>query len=80
MNDGSEDSRDPKPPFVPVCGIGASAGGVATLQNLFRLIPDDLDLAYVVILHLSPDYPSALSEIISACTRMPVLQVEDGPT
>ena len=64
---------------VPVCAIGASAGGVSALQNLFRQLPADLGLAYVVILHLSPEQPSALSEILSACTRMDVLQVTDSP-
>ena len=38
--------------FVPVCAIGASAGGVAALQGLFRQLPTNLGLAYVVILHL----------------------------
>lgn len=72
--------RSARPTFVPVCAIGASAGGVAALQGLFRQLPTDLGLAYVVILHLSPDQPSAMSEILALCTRMPVLQVEDGPT
>ncbi len=66
--------------FVPVCAIGASAGGVPALQNLFRQLPTDLGLAYVVIVHLSPDEPSSLSEILSVCTRMPVHQIEDTPT
>ena len=66
--------------FVPVCAIGASAGGVMALQGLLSQLPTDLGLAYVVIIHLSPDQPSALSEILSICTRMPVLQVQDGPT
>ena len=66
--------------FVPVCAIGASAGGVGALQTLFRLLPDDLGLAYVVVVHLSPDHPSAMHEIIAACTKMPVFQVTDGPT
>jgi len=65
--------------FVPICAIGASAGGVVALQNLFRQLPADLGFAYVVILHLSPDLPSALSEILSACTRMSVHQVQDSP-
>ena len=72
---------DPSVPgFVPVCAIGASAGGVGALQNLFRLLPDDLGLAYVVVMHLSPDYPSAMHDILAACTHMPVYQVQDGPT
>ena len=66
--------------FAPVCAIGGSAGGVAALQSLFRLLPADLGLAYVVILHLAPDHPSTLHEILGACTRMSVLQVTDNPT
>ena len=69
-----------RPGFVPVCSIGASAGGVGVLQDLFRLLPDDLGLAYVVIVHLAPDHPSAMDQILGACTRMPVFQVLDGPT
>lgn len=65
--------------FVPVCAIGASAGGVSALQGLFRQIPSNLGLAYVVVLHLSPDQPSALSDILAGCTRMPVFQIQDGP-
>jgi two-component system CheB/CheR fusion protein len=74
------DGAPPAQKFVPVCAIGASAGGVTALQNLFRQLQTDLGLAYVVILHLNPDEPSALAEILSVCTRMPVHQVEDGPS
>ena len=66
--------------YTPICAIGASAGGVTALQNLFRLLPDNLGLAYVVILHLAPDQPSAMGQILAACTKMPVHQVEDTPT
>jgi two-component system CheB/CheR fusion protein len=65
--------------LVPVCAIGASAGGVGALKELFRHLPDDLGVAYVVIMHLSPDHPSALDEILSSVTRMPVQQVADTP-
>lgn len=64
---------------VAICAIGASAGGVSALRSLFQRLPDDLDLAYVVILHLAPEHPSAMAEILSACTTMPVHQVEDTP-
>ena len=74
-------SSDGFPPteYVPLCAIGASAGGVGALRSLFRQLPDDLGLAYVVILHLAPEHPSAMAEILSACTRMPVHQVDDTP-
>lgn len=62
---------------VPICAIGASAGGVAALQRLFGELPTDLGLAYVVILHLAPDHPSALGEVLRNCTEMPVTQVSD---
>ena len=58
--DDAEGALPPK--LTPVCAIGASAGGVGALKELFRHLPDDLELAYVVIIHLSPDPPSALSE------------------
>ncbi|MGE3919255.1 MAG: chemotaxis protein CheB, partial [Hyphomicrobiaceae bacterium] len=71
-----EDDKAARP---VVCAIGASAGGVKALQNLFSALEQDLDLAYVVIIHLSPDHPSQLSEILAGRTQMPVLQVDDSP-
>ncbi len=32
-----------------------------------------------MIIHLSPDHPSQLSEILAGRTRMPVQQVDDSP-
>ena len=72
-----EQGRDE--PLTPVCAIGASAGGVAALQEFFARIPDDLGLAYVVIIHLAPDHPSHMSEILTGRTAMPVHQVTDSP-
>lgn len=69
----------PSPKHVPVCAIGASAGGVSVLRTLFHQLPDDLGLAYVVILHLAPEHPSAMAEILAACTSMSVHQVDDTP-
>lgn len=65
--------------YVPICGVGASAGGVKALQALFRELPVDLGIAYVVVLHLSPDHPSQMSEILATVTSMPVHQVTDTP-
>lgn len=41
-----------------VVGIGASAGGVQALRIFFENVPANPGMAYVVILHLSPDYDS----------------------
>jgi two-component system, chemotaxis family, CheB/CheR fusion protein len=59
----------------PTVGIGTSAGGVHALQMFFESLPDDVDAAFVVIVHLDPGRQSELSNILAARTRMPVTQV-----
>lgn len=59
----------------PVVGIGASAGGLGAAMSFFEHMPDRPDMAFVVILHLSPEHESQAAEILQRCTRMPVLQV-----
>jgi two-component system CheB/CheR fusion protein len=66
-------------PPTAICAIGASAGGLAALQEFFAAIGSDLGLAYVVVVHLSPDHPSQLSDLLALHTDMPVQQVEDAP-
>jgi two-component system CheB/CheR fusion protein len=66
-------------PFL-VVGIGASAGGVTALKNFFAAMPSDSGMAFVVILHLSQDHKSSLSEIIQRETGMPVHQVTAAVT
>lgn len=61
-------------PF-PVIGIGASAGGLPALQRLFEGMPASHELAFVVVLHLSPKHPSSADAILQRTTRMPVVQV-----
>lgn len=58
-----------------VVGIGASAGGIAALKLFFEQVPADSGMAYVVILHLSPDHDSKLAEIIRTTALIPVYQV-----
>jgi two-component system CheB/CheR fusion protein len=62
-------------PLMPVCAIGASAGGVQALSSFFGHIRDDLGLAYVVIMHLDPTHPSELVSILQQHTRMRVEEV-----
>lgn len=62
---------------VPICALGASAGGIAALQTFFQSVRTDLGLAYVVVVHLAPDRPSALGGILADATGMPVETVGD---
>ena len=59
----------------PTVGIGTSAGGVHALQMFFDSLPDDVDAAFVVVVHLDPLHQSELPNILAARTRMPVAQV-----
>jgi chemotaxis response regulator CheB len=59
-----------------VVGIGASAGGVQALRDFFSYVPADTNMAYVVILHLSPDHDSQLAEVLQSVSLLPVTKVE----
>lgn len=65
-----------KPSDFLIVGIGASAGGIQALQEFFRHVPEKSGLAYVVILHLSPDHDSQLASILQKETRIPITQVK----
>lgn len=60
-----------------VVGIGASAGGIKALKEFFANVPADSGMAYVVILHLSPQHESHLAEVLQHAAAIPVTQVTD---
>ena len=64
----------------PIVGIGASAGGLAAIEAFFSGLPtdDDPGLAIVLVQHLAPDHDSILTHLVQRCTRMQVLEVQDG--
>jgi two-component system, chemotaxis family, CheB/CheR fusion protein len=73
-----EPSKSPASTF-PIVGVGASAGGLDAFSRLLAALPVDLGMAYVLVQHLAAGHPSALVEILSRATKMPVLEVEDEP-
>lgn len=58
-----------------VVGLGGSAGAISAFREFFRNVPERSGMAYVVILHLSPEHESHLAEVLQQSTRMPVEQV-----
>lgn len=60
-----------------VVGLGASAGGVKALQEFFATMPPNSGMAFVAILHLSPEHESSLAQILQAQTEMNVTQVTE---
>ena len=63
-----------------IIGIGASAGGLEAINELFDNIPGDTGYSYVVIQHLSPDYKSLMGELLSKHTRMQVYEANEEMT
>jgi two-component system CheB/CheR fusion protein len=61
--------------LFPLVGIGASAGGLAALREFFSAVPENSGLAYVVVVHLSPEHKSHLAELLQNSVKMPVEQV-----
>jgi len=61
-----------------IVGVGASAGGFEAFGALLRKVPADADLAIVFVQHLAPQHDSALVELLTPTTALPVVQVTEG--
>ena len=70
------DAAPDRPKFI--VGIGSSAGGLEAVKALLEALPADTGMAFVLIQHLDPHHPSALVEILSKATSMPVEEASDG--
>jgi two-component system CheB/CheR fusion protein len=75
--DSSLSESSERPPFH-VVGVGASAGGLEALEALFRAMPRDTGMAFIVLQHLSPDFESHMDELLARQTAIPIYRVEDG--
>jgi two-component system, chemotaxis family, CheB/CheR fusion protein len=63
-------------PDYYIVGVGASAGGLDSLERLFSHVPADTGMAFVVLQHLSPDFKSLMDELLSRRTAMSIRQAE----
>ncbi len=63
---------------LAIIGIGASAGGLVALKTFFDNVPENSGLAFVVVVHLSPDHESLMPQLLQPHARMPVTQVTDA--
>ena len=66
----------PKTRLQVVC-LGASAGGLEALDEFFGVLSADTGAAYVVVVHLSPDFKSLMPELLARRTEMAVSSSED---
>ncbi len=62
----------------PIVGIGASAGGLEALEELFAKMPTDTGMAFIVITHQHPGHTSLLPELLGKITELKVITADDG--
>jgi two-component system, chemotaxis family, CheB/CheR fusion protein len=61
-------------PVTRIIGLGASAGGLAPLEEFLSHVPPRSDAAYVVVQHLDPNHKALLPELLQRITTMPVYE------
>ncbi|HZM93105.1 MAG TPA: chemotaxis protein CheB [Vicinamibacterales bacterium] len=71
-------SKASKASDFAIVGVGASAGGLEAFTGLLRALAPDPGIAIVFVQHLAPQHESALVDLLSAHTTMPVVQVTEG--
>jgi two-component system CheB/CheR fusion protein len=76
----AEPAGDEQPPRLPfaVVGIGGSAGALEAFTELFKHMPANTGMAFVLVQHLPPDRHSLMADLMSKRTAMTVLEIEDG--
>jgi two-component system, chemotaxis family, CheB/CheR fusion protein len=60
-----------------VC-IGASAGGMEAIHELFDHLPQDTGMSFIVIQHLSSEHKSLMAELLSKHTAMKVVEAREN--
>jgi two-component system CheB/CheR fusion protein len=74
----TELSTTPEPAQFPIVGVGASAGGLESLEKLFRALPARTGAAFVIIQHLAPDFKSVMDELMSRFTDLAIHRAAAG--
>jgi two-component system chemotaxis response regulator CheB len=61
-----------------VLGIAASAGGLEPLRDIVELLPYDVDLSVLVVVHISRSHPSRLAKLLNRVSKYDVTEAVDG--
>ncbi|MHA6332946.1 CheR family methyltransferase [Qipengyuania sp. CAU 1752] len=64
----------------PIVGVGASAGGLEALREMFGGYNGPSGMAFVIVQHLDPTHESLMAQLIERYTSMPIKQAEGGET
>jgi len=74
----SKIERQSAPKLFPVVGLGASAGGLEALKAFFTNVPPTSGMAFIVLVHMTPNQPSLMPELLQKTALIPVSAAKDG--
>ena len=77
-NPAPSKTLSPSVPGLLSVGIGASAGGLESMEEFFRQMPPESGIAFVVVSHQQAGHVSLLPSLLGKCTAMPVVEAADG--
>ena len=65
-------------PYRDLVVIGASTGGVAALMDLVKSLPADFPAPIFVVMHVPPDSPSILPQLLNSVSALKTRHPQDG--
>ncbi|WP_372683176.1 chemotaxis protein CheB [Desulfosarcina sp.] len=77
-NGDAKASQDARAEKLPIVGLGASAGGLEALKSFFAQVSENSGMAYIVLVHMNPNQPSILPDLLQKASRIPVAIAKDG--
>ena len=60
-----------------VVGIGASAGGLEAIEGFFDHMPENDEVTFIIAQHLSPDFPSMMSDLLAHHTSRSIMTAQN---
>ena len=75
---GDPDRKKAGRKSFPIVGLGASAGGLDALKTFFSKVPETSNMAYIVVVHMTPKQPSIMPELLQRAAKIPVSAAGDG--
>jgi two-component system CheB/CheR fusion protein len=73
-------TKQPSAQVFPIVGLGASAGGLEALKSFFSGVKESSGMAYVVVVHMTPQQPSLMPDLLQKVSPIPVSAAKDRQT
>ncbi len=72
-------AKEPSPRSVPpVVAVAASAGGIEALSVLLDALDPAFPATILIVMHVSPDHPSRLAQVLGRHASIPVADAVEG--